>query len=47
MSNPITHIIRILLATGGGKREKSKSLGPTRSILCAIARSRCREEGSK
>jgi hypothetical protein len=29
MSNPITHITRILLATGGGRREKSKSLGPT------------------
>jgi hypothetical protein len=32
---------------GGGGREKSKSLRPTRSILCAIARSRSREEGSK
>jgi hypothetical protein len=32
---------------GGGRREKSKSLRSTRSILCAIARSRSREEGSK
>jgi hypothetical protein len=32
---------------GGGRTEKSKSLHPTRSILCAITRSRSREEGSK
>jgi hypothetical protein len=32
---------------GGGRMEKSKSLRPTRSIICAIARSRSREEGSK
>jgi hypothetical protein len=32
---------------GGGRGEKSKSLRPTRSILCAISRSISREEGSK
>jgi hypothetical protein len=46
-SPPIT---RILLATERSRRRKkreSKSLCPTRSILCAIARSRSREEGRK
>jgi hypothetical protein len=46
-SPPIT---RILLATERSRRRKkreSKSFCPTRSILCAIAGSRSREEGSK
>jgi hypothetical protein len=50
MSNPITHITRILLGTERTRRRKkrkSKSLRPTRSILCAIARSTSREEGNK
>jgi hypothetical protein len=43
MRNPITPYHK----NWGGRIEKSKSLRPTRSILCAIARSRSREEGSK
>jgi hypothetical protein len=50
MSNPITPITRILLATERSRRrmkiEKQK-LAPYKTILCAIARSRSREEGSK
>jgi hypothetical protein len=51
MSNPITPYHKNSSSNweieGGGRREKSKSLRPTRSIFCAIARSRSREEGSK
>jgi hypothetical protein len=50
ISNPITHITRILLATERSRRRKKREkqkLAPTRSILCAIARSRSREERSK
>jgi hypothetical protein len=50
MSNPITNITRILLATERlrrrKKREKQK-LVPYKIYSCAIARSRSREEGSK
>jgi hypothetical protein len=50
MSNPITPVTRILLATERSRRRKKREkqkLRPTRSILCAIARPRSREEGSK
>jgi hypothetical protein len=41
MSNPITHITRILLATERSRRRKK------REAKCTTARSRSREEGSK
>jgi hypothetical protein len=50
MSNPITRITRILLETERSRRRKKREkqkLRPIRSILCAIARSKSREEGSK
>jgi hypothetical protein len=50
MSNPITHITRILLATKISRRRKKREkqkLAPYKIYFCATARSRSREEGSK